>query len=1213
VGAEAESLKAGHWQFWIDRGGTFTDVIGQRPDGSLIARKLLSDNPRHYSDAALAGIEAVLRDADGPAAHPERIEAVKMGTTVATNALLERHGEPTVLVITQGFRDALRIGYQQRPRLFDRHIRLPEILYCRVIEARERIDRDGKILESLDVDRLEKDLQAAWSDGLRSVAIAFMHGYRHHDHEQTAADVARRLGFPQVSASHQVGALAKLVARGDTTVVDAYLSPILNQYIDRLTTRLGDTRLLFMQSNGGLVEAGFFRGKDSVLSGPAGGVVGMVETASRCGHRRLIGFDMGGTSTDVSLYDGAYERTLDSVVAGARIQAPMMKIHTVAAGGGSIIGFVDGRLQVGPDSAGSDPGPMCYRNVGPLTITDANLRLGLIQPDYFPRVFGAAADLPLDREAVAAGFDELTSRIAAETGRALAPEAVAAGARRIAVERMAQAVKQISIQRGYDVAEFTLCCFGGAGGQHACEVADALGMRTVLIHPMAGVLSAFGMGLADLRHLGHETLEQPLSEEAIASARERLEVMQQVSSQALVRQGADAASVLHECRLMVRYAGADTALDVPLADLHTVSAAFDKRHRQRFGFAEDRQRIIETISLESTAPGGAAAPRTSDGPPGGSPTVIDRRKVFFGDAWCETPVYRRSALPIGAEISGPALIVEDNATTILQPGWQLVKDAQANLLLQRITAPDRREQAGTEADPILLEVFNNLFMHIAEQMGVVLEKTAHSVNIKERLDFSCALFGSAGDLVANAPHMPVHLGSMGESVRAVIDAFADDMARGDSFVLNAPYGGGTHLPDVTVVTPCFAAATDTEPMFYVASRAHHADIGGVTPGSMPPHSVTIEEEGVLIESMPLVRAGRLLEREMRTALASGRYPARDPDRNLADLRAQLAANARGLEEVQRMLGQFGIRTVCAYMKHVQDNAAEAVRRAIGNLSSGSYRYEMDNGEHIAVEVTVDRHARSATVDFSSSSPQSGTNFNAPLAVCRAAVLYVFRTLVEHDIPMNEGCLRPLDVIVPEGSMLNPRPPAAVVAGNVETSQCIVDALYGALGVLAASQGTMNNLTFGNDRYQYYETLCGGAGAGPGFPGASAVHTHMTNSRLTDPEVLEWRYPILLRRFEIRRGSGGDGASRGGDGVIREIEFRESMSAAILSNHRRVPPFGLAGGGSGQVGRNSVRRASGATENLGPTGAFDAGPGDTLIVETPGGGGYGRKTDDNEGK
>ncbi|UCC14012.1 MAG: hydantoinase B/oxoprolinase family protein, partial [Gammaproteobacteria bacterium] len=1203
-------MEGGHWQFWIDRGGTFTDVVGRRPDGSLVARKLLSDNPRHYPDAALAGIDAILSDAGAPTADCGRIEAVKMGTTVATNALLERHGEPTVLVITRGFRDALRIGYQERPRLFDRHIRLPENLYCRVIEAHERVDRDGNVLEPLDNERLEADLQAAWRDGLRSVAIAFLHGYRHHDHERAASRVAQRVGFPQVSVSHQVGALAKLVARGDTTVVDAYLSPVLNRYIDRLTARLGDTRLLFMQSNGGLVEAGFFRGKDSVLSGPAGGVVGMVETALRSGHGRLIGFDMGGTSTDVSLYDGAYERTLDSIVAGARIQAPMMKIHTVAAGGGSVIGFIDGRLQVGPESAGSDPGPKCYRNGGPLTITDANLRLGLIQSDFFPSVFGPGADLPLDREAVMTGFDDLASRVATESERALTPEAVAAGCRRIAIERMAQAIKQISIQRGYDVADFTLCCFGGAGGQHACEVADALGIRTVLIHPMAGVLSAFGMGLADLRHLGHETLELPLGDESLESVRQRLEKMQQISSEALIRQGADGPSIRHDCRLLIRYAGTDTALEVPLADLDSISAAFDELHHQRFGFAEDRQRIIQSVSLESTAPGGVADPRASGSPSVGSLTAVDRRQVFLGDAWRDTPVYERLALPGGSEIPGPALIVEENATTVVQPGWRMEKDDRDNLLLRRMTEPRQREQAGTEADPILLEVFNNLFMHIAEQMGVVLEKTAHSVNIKERLDFSCALFSGAGDLVANAPHMPVHLGSMGESVRAVIDAFGNDMARGDSFVLNAPYGGGTHLPDVTVVTPCFANPGDAAPMFYVASRAHHADIGGVTPGSMPPHSENIDEEGVLIECMPLVRAGRILEREIRTVLASGRYPARDPDRNLADLRAQLAANARGLAEVQRMLEQFGIETVCAYMQHVQDNAAEAVRRAIGNLSSGSYRYEMDNGEHIGVDVTVDRGARCATVDFSSSSSQSKTNFNAPLAVCRAAVLYVFRTLVDHDIPMNEGCLRPLELIVPAGSILNPDPPAAVVAGNVETSQCVVDALYGALGVLAASQGTMNNLTFGNDRYQYYETLCGGAGAGPGFSGTSAVHTHMTNSRLTDPEVLEWRYPILLRRFGIRRGSGGDGASRGGDGVIREIEFREAMSAAILSNHRRVPPFGLAGGGPGQVGRNRVRRASGLIEDLGPTEAFQADPGDTLIVETPGGGGFGRKVDDS---
>jgi len=1193
-----------HWQFWIDRGGTFTDVVARRPDGRLIARKLLSDNPGRYADAAIAGIDDILGDEGFDPGHYDAVEAVKMGTTVATNALLERHGEPTVLVITRGFGDALRIGYQQRPRLFDRRIVLPESLYSRVIEADERLDRDGHVLTPLDEEALRRELEDARDAGFRSCAVVFMHGYRHHNHELRAARIARELDFSQVSVSCRTGALPKLVARGDTTVADAYLSPVLGRYVDRVATTLGSTRLLFMQSNGGLVESGHFRGKDSILSGPAAGVVGMVETATRADHRRLIGFDMGGTSTDVSLFDGQFERTLDSIVAGVRIQAPMMKIHTVAAGGGSIIDLVDGRLQVGPDSAGADPGPACYRRGGPLTVTDANLRLGRIQADFFPAVFGPGADLPLDTAAVTTAFDELRSRVAEDSTQQLSAEEIAEGCLRIAVERMAQAIKQISIQRGYDVSDFTLCCFGGAAGQHACDVADALGMHKVMIHPLAGVLSAYGMGLANLRHMLHEAIEQPLDDPAIDGARQRFGRLEAKATESLRAQGAEPDAIVHERRLLVRYAGTDTPLEVPFGASRAVAEAFDTAHRRQFGFAEDRERIVEALALESIAPGGGSESTVASPPVSGASAPVATRPVFTDGRWRDTPVHARDRLAPGTVIQGPALVVEDNATTMVTAGWRLSLDNQG---VMHLTRQDRRRtwgETGTEADPILLEVFNNLFMHIAEQMGVVLEKTAHSVNIKERLDFSCALFDASGGLVANAPHMPVHLGSMGDSVRQVIRKFGGRMSPGDSFVLNAPYGGGTHLPDVTVVSPCYAGHGG-EPLFFLASRAHHADIGGITPGSMPPHSRHIDEEGVLIQCSRLVREAVFLEADLRALLGAGPYPARNPDRNIADLRAQLAANARGRAEVDRMLAQFGKDTVCAYMEHVQDNAEEAVRRAIGNLASGQFVYPMDDGLEIAVSVTVEASTRSATIDFTGTSPQSDTNFNAPLSVCRAAVLYVFRTLVDHDIPMNEGCLRPIRLVVPEGTLLNPRPPAAVVAGNVETSQCIVDSLYGALGVMAASQGTMNNVTFGNETYQYYETVCGGAGAGPGFDGASAVHTHMTNSRLTDPEVLEWRYPVLLRRFAVRQGSGGNGRFRGGDGALRELEFREPMSAAILSGHRRVAPFGLAGGGDGAVGRNRLRRADGTVIELGPTAALQANAGDILIVETPGGGGYGQ--------
>jgi 5-oxoprolinase (ATP-hydrolysing) len=1201
--SKGKSKRPAGWEFWIDRGGTFTDVVARRPDGSLIARKLLSEDPQRYDDAVIAGIEACLTGAGLPAGDYGAVDAVRMGTTVATNALLERTGEQTLLLITRGFRDALRIGYQQRPRLFDRRIRLPEPLAERVVEVDERMGARGEVVRPLDEDGLRRDLAAARDAGLRSVAIVFLHGYRHDAHERRAAELAREAGFEQVSASHRVGALARLVARGDTTVADAYLSPVLRRYVDRLVARLGDTRLLFMQSNGGLTEARHFRGRDSILSGPAAGVVGMAATARVAGFERLIGFDMGGTSTDVTLYDGAFERTVDNLVAGVRIQAPMMRIHTVAAGGGSLLRYRDDRFQVGPESGGADPGPACYRKGGDLTVTDANVLLGRIQPDFFPSVFGPDGDQPLDAEAVAAAFDDLARTVRADGHQSLGPEAVAEGFLTIAVERMAQAIKQISIQRGYDLERFTLCAFGGAAGQHACAVAESLGIPRILLHPLAGVLSAYGMGLADLRCLRQATAELPLDEDAMATLSDRFEALAAAASSHLIEQGADPATITLERRVHVRYDGSDTALAVDWGALADVQAAFDESHRRQFGFSEDRSRYAQMLSVEAIAPGGARGVAESSAPTGAPPAPAAHRRVWLDGGWRETPLYRRDELTAGTRIAGPALIMEDLGTTLLAPGWDAELDGSGHLLMRRTGPAASVRGAGAEADPILLEVFNNLFMHIAEQMGVVLENTAHSVNIKERLDFSCALFDAAGGLVANAPHMPVHLGSMGESVRAVMARFDGRMRPGDSYVLNAPYEGGTHLPDVTVVTPFFDEA-GPRPNFYVASRAHHADIGGSTPGSMPPASRHIDEEGVLIPPTQLVRDGRLEEAALRELLAGGRWPARRPDQNVADLKAQLAANARGLDEIRRMLSQFGRDTVAAYTRHVQENAEEAVRRTISSLRSGHYDYELDGGERVSVAVAVDAATRSATVDFTGTSGQSATNFNAPLAVCRAAVLYVFRTLVDRDIPMNEGCLRPLRLIVPAGSLLDPRPPAAVVAGNVETSQCVVDCLYGALGVLAAAQGTMNNFTFGTPDYQYYETICGGAGAGPDFDGASAVHTHMTNSRLTDPEVLEWRYPVRLERFEIRTGSGGAGSHRGGDGVIREVRFLAPMSAAILSNHRRIAPFGLAGGEPGATGRNRLRRADGTVLSLDATAAVDVAAGDVLIIETPGGGGYG---------
>jgi 5-oxoprolinase (ATP-hydrolysing) len=1199
------------WQFWIDRGGTFTDIVARSPGGGLQTRKLLSANPNVYEDAVIAGIDDILGLPDRPGYQShgdtdyEDVVAVKMGTTVATNALLERAGEPTLLLITRGFGDALRIGYQQRPELFDREIRLPPPLFQSVIEVDERLDASGAVIEALDEDLLRAELETACAAGLRSVAIVFMHGYRYHDHEKRAARLATAAGFDQVSVSHEVGALARLIPRGDTTVADAYLSPVLRRYVDQLVTRLGDTRLLFMQSNGGLVEARYFRGRDSILSGPAGGVVGMVGTAGRAGFGRLIGFDMGGTSTDVSLFDGEFERTTDNMVAGVRIQAPMMRIHTVAAGGGSLLGLVDGRFQVGPGSAGADPGPTCYRNDGPLTVTDANVLLGRIQARWFPRVFGNSGDQPLDTTAVTDAFDALAQRVEQETGKRLLPEEIADGYLRIAVDRMAQAIKQISIQRGHDVTAFTLCCFGGAAGQHACAVADALGIRSVLIHPLAGVLSAYGMGLASLRYIGQQAVEKVLDDATIGELEDSFAEAETKAVRHLTRQGVDRPSIhLTRC-LQVRYEGTDTPIEVAFGNSTEVSERFDELHLSQFGFRDKRTKIIQSLTVEAVAAGDDSDISCTRPAAESVSEPLASSKVFANGEWQTTSSWRRSDLAADCDLPGPALVVEENATTFIAPGWKGQVDTAGNLLLSQ--ADQRKEDArpSTEADPIMLEVFNNLFMHIAEQMGVVLEKTAHSVNIKERLDFSCALFDPDGGLIANAPHMPVHLGSMGASVRAVIHRFKGRMTSGDSFVLNAPYDGGTHLPDVTVVTP-FMDESSQRPAFYVASRAHHADIGGITPGSMPPASHHIEQEGILIPPSRLVKKGRFLESDMLALLGSGEWPARNPSQNLADLKAQLAANARGLAEIESMLQHFGTDTVKAYMAHMQDNAEEAVRKAIPALRSGRFRYEMDNGDCVAVEITIDAASRSATIDFSATSNQSQGNFNAPLAVCRAAVLYVFRTLVDHDIPMNEGCLRPLTIIVPAGNLLNPVAPAAVVAGNVETSQCVVDALYGALGTMAAAQGTMNNLTFGNARYQYYETICGGAGAGPGFDGESAVHTHMTNSRLTDPEVLESRYPVLLKRFEIRRGSGGAGAFRGGDGAIREIEFREAMTAAILSNHRSVAPFGMAGGEPGSPGINRVRRADGTEERLAASAEIAVASGDAIIIETPGGGGYGTR-------
>ncbi len=1208
------------WQFWIDRGGTFTDLVGRAPDGALHTLKLLSENPEHYRDAAVEGIRRLLGLKAGEPITADLVDCVKMGTTVATNALLERRGDRTLLVTTRGFRDALRIATQARPRLFERHIQLPELLYERVVEADERVDAQGNELTALDEAALRAELRAAFDAGLRACAIVFLHGWRAPAHELAAKRLAQDIGFTQISVSHEVSPLMKLIPRGDTTVVDAYLSPILRRYVDQVAAEMPGVRLFFMQSSGGLTEARRFQGKDAILSGPAGGIVGMVRTAEAAGHDKVIGFDMGGTSTDVSHFAGEFERAFDTEVAGVRMRAPMMSIHTVAAGGGSVIDFDGARLRVGPASAGANPGPASYRRGGPLATTDANVMLGRIQPAHFPQVFGPGADQPLDGEVVKTRFAELAARMSA-AGRPMTAEDVAAGALQIAVGAMANAIKRISVARGYDVTGYTLQCFGGAGGQAACLVADALGMTRILAHPFAGVLSAYGMGLADQTAMREASVERPLDVDGLDAARETATSLAAQAGAELASQGVLAGALRTVARAQVRYQGTDTALTCALpldgpapAAIAAIREAFEQGYRRRFAFLmPDRALVIEAVSVEALAAGASLeTPAEAAIASAHRPGPLARVRMYcLADeqpaGWRDAELHHRESLRPGARIDGPAIVAERNATTVVDAGWRAELQPSGDLLLTRVRERARTRALGTEADPVVLEVFNNLFMNIAEQMGLRLQNTAHSVNIKERLDFSCALFDAQGQLIANAPHMPVHLGSMSESIRSVIER-NPSMKSGDVYVLNDPYHGGTHLPDITVVTPVFLDEDDARPGFFVASRGHHADIGGITPGSMPPFSKDIGEEGVLIDNFQLVEQGRLRESELQALLRSGPHPSRNPAQNLADLRAQVAANEKGVQELQAMVTQFGRATVEAYMQHVQDNAEASVRRVISVLKDGAFTLPLDNGARIQVAVTVDAAARRATVDFTGTSAQQPNNFNAPKSITMAAVLYVFRTLVDDAIPLNAGCLKPIDVIVPEGCMLNPRFPAAVVAGNVETSQCVTNALYGALGVMAAGQCTMNNFTFGDATHQYYETISGGSGAGDGFDGTSVVQTHMTNSRLTDPEVLEFRFPVRLDSYAIRQGSGGAGRWRGGEGGERRIRFLTPMTASILSNGRTSGAFGMAGGQAGAVGENLVERADGRVEALGHIGQVEMAPGDVFVIRTPGGGGYGAELD-----
>jgi 5-oxoprolinase (ATP-hydrolysing) len=1262
---------SGTWEFWIDRGGTFTDVIGRRPDGALVTHKLLSENPEAYRDAAVHGIRHLLGLSAGAAIPSKRIGAVKMGTTVATNALLERTGERTLLLITKGFRDALRIGYQARPKIFAKHIVKPDVLYERVVEVDERVRADGTVERQLDLDAARSELERAKADGIGAVAIVLMHAYRYSAHEQQLADLARQLGFAQVSASHEVSPLIKLVGRGDTTVVDSYLSPILRRYVAlvagdlkaadaigassppalrRRSAAVGSReggqltasrmtplpnaphhggrehafesggknqpRLMFMMSSGGLTAADLFRGKDAILSGPAAGVVGMAETGRAAGFSRLIGFDMGGTSTDVSHFAGEYERAFETEVAGVRMRAPMMLIHTVAAGGGSILHYDGARFRVGPDSAGANPGPKCYRRGGPLAVTDANVMTGKLIPDFFPHIFGSQQNLPLDAGAVRGAF----AALAKEIGDGRGPEEVADGFIKIAVENMANAIKKISVQRGYDVTRYALNCFGGAGGQHACLVADALGMESVLIHPLSSLLSAYGMGLADIRSVRQQAIEEQFGKKARATFEKIAKQLAATVIEEVVAQGVAAGKIKLHARAHIRYAGTDTPLIIDaytvsprrqkgkkgkqaMASLAKMKSAFERAHKAQFGFIDrSKDLVIEAVSVEAVGGGARFKERLHKTTRRKFPAPARRTRFFSGGQWRRASVYLREALAPGHKIKGPAIIIEPHQTVVVENGWQAELTARNHLVLRRVQKLARARAIGTHADPVMLEVFNNLFMSIAEQMGVALQNTAYSVNIKERLDFSCAVFDGDGSLVANAPHMPVHLGSMDRAVETVIRENKGKIRPGDAYAINAPYNGGTHLPDITVCTPVFDGQ---KILFWVASRGHHADVGGISPGSMSPNATTIEQEGIYIDNFKLIDRGRFREKELYGLLTGGKYPARNALQNVNDIKAQIAANEMGVRELHKMVRYFTLPVVRAYMRHVQDNAAESVRRVIDRLHDAAFAVETDQGSRIAVRIAVDKDRREATVDFTGTSPQQPSNFNAPEPVTRAAVLYVFRVMVDDDIPMNAGCLRPIRIVIPKRSLLSPEFPAAVVAGNVETSQEVTNCLFGALDAMAAAQGTMNNLNFGNAQYQYYETICSGSPAGPGFPGTDAVHTHMTNTRLTDPEVLEFRYPVLLEDFRIRKGSGGRGRWNAGDGVRRTIRFLAKMECTILSGHRRVPPFGLDGGGGGQIGENWVRRKDGGTERLQGCDATVIDAGEAIIIQTPTAGGYGR--------
>ncbi len=1193
----------GQWQFWVDRGGTFTDIIAKDPNGALHSQKLLSENPEAYEDAALYGIRDFLGLKKSDPIPQEKIKTVKMGTTVATNALLEKKGDATILVITQGLKDIIEIGTQARPDIFALNIKKPDLLYGDVKEIKERILASGDIETPLDLEAAQATLTKAYEDGFRSIAIVLMHAYKYPAHEKALVALAKKTGFSQISASHDVSPLAKIVPRGETTIVDAYLSPVLRRYIDRISTIINDDdmpgKLLFMQSSGGLVDARKFRGRDAILSGPAGGIVGAVHTAKLAGFDKIIGFDMGGTSTDVTHYAGEFEKTYETEIAGVRMRVPMMNIHTVAAGGGSLLKFDHGRFRVGPDSAGANPGPVCYRRGGKLAVTDINVCLGKIQSDYFPAIFGPDQDQPLDRDAAKAAFKEISAQI----GGNRSPEDVAEGFLDIAIEHMVQAIKKISISRGYDVKDYALNCFGGAGGQHACLVAERLGINKIFIHPLSGVLSAYGMGLADIRIESQQVIDQILSAPLLTIIEPYIQKLIMRNMTNLMEQGVDEAEINHDASALLRYKGTDTTIKVPVTNDVKMRHYFEDAHNRQYGFiAPEKRIVVEAIMVESFGGRDGNQEQKTKNISTSKPISEASRKTYSRGIWHDTPVYRIETLEYGHILSGPAIVIEPTGTIIIEKNWTGRLNNYRHIILERKTSAALLTKSSTAYDPVTLEIFNNLFMSIAQQMGIILQNTSQSVNVKERLDFSCAIFDPEGNLIANAPHVPVHLGSMDSTIKVLINS-GQEINPGDVFIHNNPYNGGSHLPDITVISPVFNDALDNI-LFFVASRAHHEDIGGISPGSMSPRGKSIHEEGIIFDCVKLVDQGVFLTKEIEQRLGGAPYPARNINQNIADLMAQVAANKTGANELQKLVSRYGLDVVNTYMGYIQDNAEEAVRTVITTLNDAEFDYILDDDIHVKLKISINKEKHEATIDFTGTSGQLPNNFNAPVTITHAAVLYVFRCLVDDDIPLNAGCMKPLKIIVPKGSMLNPNPPAAVVAGNVETSQAVTNALFGALGALAASQGTMNNLTFGNEHYQYYETICSGSPAGPGFDGTSAVHTHMTNTRLTDPEIMEHRYPVILENFTIDRKSGGRGKWHSGDGVTRSIRFLEKMECSILSGHRQTPPFGLEGGQPGRIGKNWIKRQDGHSEDLGGSAQTDVHPGDVVNIRTPTGGGFG---------